>query len=563
MSMTIAAEKMLARGGAAPDVGHVAPADIMTPADRYQELFVAVQTGRVFGDSKAFVDCVPLAEPGEIMRRYRTDRHLPGFDLKAFVNAHFAREPAPAEDYVADPRQSLAAHIDGLWPVLTRRPSRHPANSSLLPLPYDYVVPGGRFSEMYYWDSYFTMLGLAQSGRRDLLRSMADNFSFMIDHYGHIPNGNRTYYLSRSQPPVFALMVDLFEAHGVSPALKYLPQLKREHAYWMDGEPGLARGEAARHVVRLPDGALLNRYWDERETPRDEGYVEDVGTAAGSPRAPGEVYRELRAGAESGWDFSSRWLADPHDLATIRTTSILPVDLNSFLYKLETQIEKLARAQGDTATADSFRGYAAARRQAIDRYLWSEADGAFLDYDWQLGAQRSGLSAALAVPLYVGLATREQAHRAARALESRLLATTGIRTTEQQSSQQWDRSNGWAPLQWMAVRGLIRYGEGVLGREIAHRWLATVATVYEREYKLVEKYALHLDVDSTRGGDGGEYPLQDGFGWTNGVVRKLLEDHTEHDAHHSRAGEPRKRNTGKALVDSPSFEATDGQAGAD
>ena len=563
MSMTIAADKMLARGGAAPDVGHVAPADIMTPADRYQDLFVAVQMGRVFDDSKTFVDCVPLIDPGAIVRRYHADRHLPGFDLKHFVNAHFAREAAPVDHYVADPRQSLAAHIDGLWPVLSRRPSGHPPNSSLLPLPYDYVVPGGRFSEMYYWDSYFTMLGLAQSGRRDLLRSMADNFSFLIDHYGHIPNGNRTYYLSRSQPPVFALMVDLFEAHGVKPALKYLPELKREHAYWMDGEEGLARGDAARHVVRLPDGALLNRYWDERGTPRDEGYVEDVGTAAASARPHDEVYRELRAGAESGWDFSSRWLTDPHDLATIRTTSILPIDLNSFLYKLETQIEKLSRAQGDAATAELFRGYAASRRQAIDRYLWSEADGAFVDYDWQAGAQRSGLTAALAVPLYVGLATREQAHRTARALESRLLATGGIRTTEQESSQQWDRPNGWAPLQWMATRGLIRYGEGGLGREIAHRWLATVATVYEREYKLVEKYSLHHDVDATQGGGGGEYPLQDGFGWTNGVVRKLLEDHADHDAHRSRAGEPRKRSGRKTHVDDMASEAKERQAGAD
>lgn len=537
--MTVAAEKMLAAGGAAPDVAHVACADVLTPADRYRELFVAVQTGRVFDDSKSFADCVPIVDPDEIVRRYRADCRLPGFDLRAFVKAHFAHEPAPAERYVADPRQTLADHIDGLWTVLSRKPAAHPENSSLLPLPYEYVVPGGRFSEMYYWDSYFTMLGLAQSGRHDLLRSMADNFSFLIDHYGHIPNGNRTYYLSRSQPPVFALMVDLFEGHGVKRAVRYLPQLKREHAYWMEGAQGLAPGEAARHVVRLPEGGLLNRYWDERDTPRDEGYLEDVGTAARGAREAGEVYRELRAGAESGWDFSSRWLADPNDLSTIRTTSILPIDLNSFLYALEIQIEKLARAEGDAPTADAFRSHAAARRQAVDRYLWSEADGAFVDYDWQLGAQRGGLSAALAVPLYIGLATREQAHRSARSLEARLLTAGGVRTTEQDSAQQWDKSNGWAPLQWMATRGLIRYGEPALGREVAHRWLTTVAAVYEREYKVVEKYALDLDVDATRGGSGGEYPLQDGFGWTNGVVRKLLEDHADHHAHRCRAGERR------------------------
>ncbi|HEY1611780.1 MAG TPA: alpha,alpha-trehalase TreF [Paraburkholderia sp.] len=536
MSMTENSQKMLAQGGIAPGVEHVAPADVLTPADRYQELFVAVQEGRIFADSKSFVDCVPLVAPEEIMRRYRADHALPGFDLGTFVKQYFQHEPPPKERYVADPQQTLAAHIDGLWDVLRRRPTEHPPGSSLLPLPHDYVVPGGRFSEMYYWDSYFTMLGLVESGRRDLLRSMADNFSFIIDTYGHIPNGNRTYYLSRSQPPVFALMVDLFETHGLKPAIRYLPELKREHAYWMAGADGLARGDAARHLVRLPDGSLLNRYWDERDTPRDEGYLEDVATAAAaaSTRPAGELYRDLRAGAESGWDFSSRWLADSNELATIRTTAILPVDLNSLLHKLETQIEKLARAQGDIDTADAFHAHAAARREAIDRYLWSEADGAFIDYDWQLGEPRRELSAALAVPLFVGLASREQAHRTARALETRLLAAGGLRTTERPSPQQWDRSNGWSPLQWMATRGLLRYGEHALGIDIAHRWLSTVSTLYERECKLVEKYSLSAQPGAS-GGSGGEYPLQDGFGWTNGVARKLLDDHPEHPAHRTRA----------------------------
>ncbi|PLZ00258.1 alpha,alpha-trehalase [Burkholderia sp. WAC0059] len=534
--MTPTSKEVLSKGGKAPGVEHVAAADVLTPADRYAELFVAVQTSRLFPDSKTFVDCVPLAAPGEIVRRYRADHALPGFDLAQFVREHFAAEPVPESHYVADPTLTLVAHIDGLWDVLSRRPAGHPANGSLLPLPHDYVVPGGRFSEMYYWDSYFTMLGLAESRRHDLLHSMAENFSFIIDTYGHIPNGNRSYYLSRSQPPVFALMIDLFETHGVKPAIRYLPQLKREHAYWMEGAESLAPGNAYRHVVRLPDGGLLNRYWDDRDTPREEGYLEDITTAASQRARPAaEVYRNLRAGAASGWDFSSRWLADPNDLSTIRTTAILPVDLNSLLYKLEKQIEKLSRASGDAETADAFLARANARRAAIDRYLWSDAEGAFVDYDWQLGEQRRELSAALAAPLYVGLATPEQAHRTARALESRLLAAGGIRTTEQKSPQQWDSSNGWAPLQWMAVRGLIRYGERTLGLEIAHRWLATVSALYERECKLVEKYALHADVGAT-GGSGGEYPLQDGFGWTNGVIRKLLHEHPHHRAHRSKAG---------------------------
>src|SRR5690606_7770115 len=172
----------------------VSDADTLSPADRYQELFVDVQMGRVFADSKTFVDCTPRRHPEQILDAYRAQRAAAGFDLKAFVAEHFSLFEMPPSQFVADPDDALSAHIDRLWPVLSRHPGEHPARSSLLPLPHVYVVPGGRFTEFYYWDSYFTMLGLDVSGRRDLLRAMADNFAYLIDTYGHIPNGNRTYY---------------------------------------------------------------------------------------------------------------------------------------------------------------------------------------------------------------------------------------------------------------------------------------------------------------------------------------------------------------------------------
>ncbi|AVF41603.1 alpha,alpha-trehalase [Pandoraea apista] len=547
MTMTDTAQRSLALGGMTPGVSHSAPSDVLTPADRYQELFVAVQTQRIFPDSKTFVDCVPALAPEEVLRRYREDAAKPGFDLSRFVADYFTHERTPASHYVSDPGQRLVDHIDGLWDVLTRFPEAHPAYSSLLPIPRPYVVPGGRFHELYYWDSYFTMLGLARSGRHDLLASMADNFSFLIETYGHIPNGNRTYYLSRSQPPMYGLMVALFESHGVARALQYLPHLRREYDYWMEGEASLAPGDACRHLVRMPDGALLNRYWDERDTPREEGYLEDVSTARNAPGRPaGEVYRDLRAGAASGWDFSSRWLDDVNDLSSIRTTAIVPVDLNSFLYASEVQISRLSDGAGDTGAARAFAARAQARREAMTRYLWCESEGAFLDYDWQRGEQRPQLSAALAAPLFVGLASPEQASRSARTIGERLLAAGGLRTTQASSLQQWDPPNGWAPLQWIAIHGLRSYGESRLANEIAHRWLATVGALYARESKLVEKYSLHTsDAMCACGGGGGEYPLQDGFGWTNGVVRRLLGDHPEHPAHQATAqGRPLRRTRG-------------------
>jgi len=528
-----------------PDTEHkvdfVAPADTLTPAGRYQELFVDVQMNRVFADSKAFVDCIPKRNPEDILAEYRSRKQAADFDLAAFVHANFALQTIPATHYISDPDKSLREHIDELWPVLTRQPVEHPPCSSLLPLPNPYVVPGGRFTELYYWDSYFTMLGLAASGRKDLLRSMADNFAYLIDTYGLIPNGTRTYYLSRSQPPVFALMVELFDSDGIEPAHSYLPQLRKEYAFWMEGADRLRPGEARLHAVCMPDGELLNRYWDEHDTPREEAYLEDVTTAAQSDRPAPQVYRELRAAAASGWDFSSRWLADNCKLASIRTTAIVPVDLNSFLFKLETKIAELSEACGDAETAAGFARKADARKTAISRYLWNEQAGAFFDYDWQLGQPRPNLTAACAAPLYVRLATSAQAQKLAATIAARLLQEGGIATTEIRSGQQWDRPNGWAPLQWLAIRGLANYGLTALSQDITDRWLEVVSRLYQRESKLVEKYVLRLVKSGAAvGGKGGEYPLQDGFGWTNGVTRKLLQQHPSHGAARSQAGEWRR-----------------------
>jgi hypothetical protein len=170
---------------------------------------------------------------------------------------------------------------------------------------------------------------------------MLANFAHLIDTYGHIPNGNRTYYLSRSQPPFFAAMVArAADRDGESLYGKYLPQLLREHEFWMQGADRLVPGTAHRRVVRLRDGTVLNRYWDDRAAPRDEAWREDIETARQSGRPAAEVYRNLRATAESGWDFSSRWLADGRTLSTIRTIDILPVDLNALLHEMERAVEQ-------------------------------------------------------------------------------------------------------------------------------------------------------------------------------------------------------------------------------
>ncbi len=496
------------------------------PQVLFKELFVAVQSAHIYADGKAFADAIPDAAPKDILAQYRAEKPASPAALKQFVEAHFMLPsevlgaPSPPE------RVSIVAHIDGLWDALTRSSTAAPAYSSLLTLPKPFVVPGGRFREMYYWDSYFTMLGLAISGRHDLVSDMVEDFAHLIDTYGHVPNGTRTYYLSRSQPPFFFAMVGLTKLDDPAGAYAaHLGPLRREYAFWMEGEHGLKAGTAHRRVVAMADGSILNRFWDDRDTPRDESYREDTDLARTSKRPAPQLYRDIRAAAESGWDFGSRWFADGRTMETIDTTEIVPVDLNSLLFGLENAIRAGCERRGDAACAREFAHRAGARRKSIDRYLWDASLGVYLDYRWTKRLAVPRLSAATLYPLFVALPSQLQAAAVAQITARELLGSGGIVTaTIVGTGQQWDSPNGWAPLQWIAVSGLRDYGQTTLAAAIACRWIANVNDVYAQSGKLVEKYDV---VTIGRSGGGGEYPLQDGFGWTNGVMRKLLELYPE------------------------------------
>lgn len=483
-------------------------------------LFNDVQSARLFPDQKTFADAIPKSDPMMILADYRMQHTQSGFDLRHFVEMNFTL-PAEGEKYVPPAGQSLRAHIDDLWPVLTRTTEKASRWDSLLPLPKPYVVPGGRFREVYYWDSYFTMLGLAESGHWDKISDMVDNFAWEIDTWGHIPNGNRSYYLSRSQPPFFSLMVELLATHDSDALKKYRPQMEKEYAWWMEGADALQPGQANKRVVKLTDGEVLNRYWDDRDTPRPESWLDDVTTAKSNPDRPAtEIYRDLRSAAASGWDFSSRWMDDPHKLGTIHTTGIVPVDLNSLMFKMEKLLARASKESGDTAGAGKYEALASARQKAIENHLWNEKEGWYADYDLRRKQVRNQLTAAALFPLYVKAAAQDRADKVASAAASHLLKPGGISTTTVTSGQQWDAPNGWAPLQWVATEGLQNYGQNKVAMDVTWRFLKNVQHTYDREQKLVEKY----DVSTTgTGGGGGEYPLQDGFGWSNGVTLKMLD----------------------------------------
>ena len=491
------------------------------PWEDLGELFHDVQMAKVFPDSKTFVDCTPKTDPASTLKLYRTEKDQADFDIKAFVHEHFNLPGIPSSDDFQT-EKPLEEHLKSHWKYLTRSTVEQPDYTTLIPLPKQYVVPGGRFREVYYWDSYFTMVGLGASDRLDLMESMLDNFAFLIDTVGFIPNGNRTYYLGRSQPPYFSSMVNMYVQYtSAEKAVKYLSAVQAEYDFWMEGAEDLTPNNPEGKRVILHKGFLLNRYWDAFDTPRPESYREDYELAEHLPEnEKGKLYRNLRAAAESGWDFSSRWF-ETEDFSSIRTTDLLPIDLNCLVFGMEVALGVLYEANGDIEKAQHFTKKYEVRKKSINQFFWNQEDQSFEDIHSVTGEYTGRVTAAAAAPLYFRVANDDLAKMQAQTIKNELLQDGGIVTTPINSGQQWDAPNGWAPLQWLTVKGLEHYEENELASDIRNRWVNINDKVYRNTGKMMEKYNV---ADTTLLAGGGEYPNQDGFGWTNGVVLGLLSE---------------------------------------
>lgn len=494
-----------------------------TPDQAYQALFHDIQTAQLHADSKTFVDAVPLARRRAILRAYDKARHDPNFDLMQFVAQNFMTADEHAAFTEPSTNHDMSEHISLLWDGLRREALK--TSGSLIAVPYPYEVPGGRFNELFYWDSYFIAIGLAADDRMDEVEGILRNFAYMIRRFGYIPTANRTYLTSRSQPPFFAHLARLVATYkGRRVLVRYLPYLLAEYRFWMRGSSKLRKGGllAYRRVVRMPDGTILNRYFDDETAPRPESYPEDLETAEhAAERQSTQVYLDVRAAAESGWDFSSRWLRDGRSLSTIHTTELVPVDLNSLLYQLEMTIAEAYKALRQTMLRDRFMQAAEHRAAAIRKYCWNDEKGFFYDFDSVTGTLSPHTTLAGVFPLYARIATDDQAALVATQLERQFLQAGGLVTSLSNSGQQWDAPNGWAPLQLVAITGLRRYGHESLADEVKRRWLMCNQLIFNDRHKMVEKYDV-MHPGAVAG--GGEYVLQDGFGWTNGVAQALMKE---------------------------------------
>ena len=278
---------------------------------------------------------------------------------------------------------------------------------------------------------------------------------------------------------------------------------------------------AVKKLVCLPDGSILNRYCDELSVPRQESWADDVATAAAGKRDKNIIYNHLRSAAESGLDFSSRWLADDQDLSSIETADIIPVDLNCLLYHTEQLLAEYYARNDDGDKKLFYDSRAEKRQQTIRQYCFNIKERNFYDYHWIQKKQTGKFTAASFFPLWLlpSASNKVNGKAAAKKLKLALLKEGGVQTTEIANNQQWDAPNGWAPMQWAVISALERSGQQELAADIAHRWIRLNDDVYQRTGKLMEKYNV-ADIHLEAG--GGEYPGQDGFGWTNGVLLALI-----------------------------------------
>ena len=438
----------------------------------------------------------------------------------------------------------------------------------LLYLENKYVVPGGRFNEMYGWDSYFIIRGLVRDNRIELARGMVENFFFEIEHYGAVLNANRAYYLTRSQPPFLTSMI--WEVYNAQKAAGHEDRAwlaraydfaKRDYGLW-NREPHLA------------GSTRLSRYYDFGNGPAPESVKDETGhyrqVAAfflSKPDlartllvhfAPGgssqltagprfsvrvcettsaakaacddaediglspEYYKADRAMRESGYDISFRF--GPYGAATHH---FAPVCLNSLLYKSEEDLKLMSETLGRKQEADEWRKRAEARKEKVQKYLWDEQRGLYFDYDFEAQQRSTYEYVTTFYPMWVGLATQEQAAAIMKNL-STFDKPGGLVMSTHETGGQWDFPYAWAPDQLLADEGIRRYGYKADADRLSYEFLSTVAENFRRDGTIREKYNAVTRSSETKVTAGYSMNIV-GFGWTNGVFLALLHDLPENE----------------------------------
>ncbi|TPX57749.1 alpha,alpha-trehalase [Spizellomyces sp. 'palustris'] len=547
-------------------------------------LLDAVQRAKIYKDSKTFVD-KPTTKPlTQVLSAFNALGPTPSASaIKIFVDQNFGPEGTETEQVVPRDWKPSPAFLSSIkdgnlrewgqivhsyWKNLTRDFKTQTVNctecvSSLLPAKHTFVVPGGRFREFYYWDSYFVMEGLILSEMFETSHDIIENQMDFVEKYGFVPNGARIYYLNRSQPPMLTQMVDLYitAKKNTSSLARWLPLLDKEYQFWQKNRTVTVKGQDGKDY-------LLNRFDVINQQPRPESWNEDLVTVEGgniTGDAAKALYADLATAAESGWDFSSRWENNPTNnsdaqanLRRLVTRQIIPVDLNSLLYANEQSLQKLHTMAGNRDQAMLYKRESTKRRLGMWEVFWDDREGNFMDFNMTSGTRSIVQTPAGYWPLWSGVALEDprgkptdrctDLMRPFSDLDSILKRFPGgIPTTFFNTGLQWDLPNSWPPLAFMTMRALQRTITALPSQNCTTNSVDSLKTTLQsaaQQYitsafcswretggrlanlpptntstkddgNMFEKF------DATKvggAGSGGEYEVQDGFGWTNGVA---------------------------------------------
>ncbi|KAJ8315955.1 hypothetical protein KUTeg_005969 [Tegillarca granosa] len=498
-------------------------------------LLDTIQRAKLFPDSKTFVDMNLKASPDivlqgfdELMKRGNVSKDLlrkfvqqyfdgPGKEFETWQPSDYVRNPSFLKKIKNQNLQDFGWDMCSLWKELGRKIKDdvrlHNNRYSLTYLSHPFIVPGGRFREPYYWDSYWVIRGLLICEMNTTTKGMLENFFEQVEKLGHVPNGDRVYYSKRSQPPLLIQMVNEYYEHtkDLDFIQGNIDTLEKEYNFWMNN----------RNVVVWKDGQKyeVNHYSPVNNQPRPESYSQDIETAKDfSTSDARKVYNNLIAAAESGWDFSSRWFSRKPSqeltLKTIDTTDIIPVDLNSILCMNERTMAKFYHLLGNASKEREFESKLHYRINTIRSLFWNSDEGIWQDYSLSLNQSRNYFYPSNFFPMFSGCFEDDDEDRRKQEEMSAIKYLKksgalnydgGVPTSFDNTSQQWDYTNGWPPLQhvmiWALHNSLVPEGRQ-LAVDLASKWINSNWKGWIRTRNMFEK---------------------DGFGWTNGVVLDILQ----------------------------------------
>lgn len=516
------------------------------------ELLHRVQMARLFNDSKTFVDLPMKYDENRTLADFEvllnnTNRNPSTEQLIQFVDDHFSNEseledwtpsdhssnPAFLNTIKDDALRAFGKGINDIWPLLSRKVKadvfEKPEQFSLVPVTHGFIIPGGRFKEIYYWDSYWIIEGLLISGMKETAKGMIENLIELLNKFGHIPNGSRWYYQQRSQPPMLTAIVALYYRYTLDTEFirNNIAYLDKEMDFWLKNRAVIIEKNGKNHT--------LLRYYSPSEGPRPESYYEDYMNADGfSEQDRLDFYIDTKSAAESGWDFSTRWFIVPGGgnngtLTDIHTRQLIPVDLNAIIAGALQYVSVFYVLMLDLQKSAEYAALAASWRDSIEAVLWDEEDAMWYDYDIQDNLHRKYFYSSNVAPLWQNAVSSSFVKANGPRILSHLEKSGGldfpggVPTSLIRSGEQWDFPNVWPPEVSIVVNALDNIGTveaKALALEVAQTFVRSCHWGFQEYKQMFEKY----DAENPgKFGGGGEYNVQFGFGWSNGAVLEFLQ----------------------------------------